>query len=739
MKTVLKGCKIGLLIAPIFLYSQASDSIRDIKEVHIVKNKLKTFESRKLKDIEGTSIFAAKKSEVILMDIKIANKALNNPRQVFSQVAGINVFDSNDGGLQLNISGRGLNPNRSANFNTRQNGYDISADVLGYPESYYTPPTEALEEIQIIRGAASLQYGTQFGGLINFKLKSPEKQKPIQFISRNTYASFNTHTTFNSLSGTVGKLNYYTFFNYKQGEGFQPNSEYNSKNFYGHIGYSISDKTKLSAEFTKFNYLAQQPGGLTDAQFYQNPKQSHRERNWFSVDWNLWNLDLDHSFTTKARLSISAFGLNASRYSLGYRPTRVADVDYPEAPRDLIAGSFHNWGVEAKYLQQYGKKNHGLLIGTKYYKAHNTGAQGAGSTGKGANFNFDIENKNYFFQSSYLYPNQNIALFAEHIIKLGNYWSIVPGARWESIDTEAKGYYKRIIQDNAGNVIYNKTFDEDEKRKRSFLLLGLGIAYKPSKYFEWYSNISQNYRSVTFSDIRVENNSQVIDPNIKDETGYTADTGIRGHWKNYISYDANIFWLWYDNRIDNVFRKREGLFSDVAKVRTNVGTALVVGLESLIDFNLNKIFLNDARDWRWHWFINTAITHSEYIKSEIPGIKGNKVEYVPNINLKTGVSLGYKNILASVLYSYLSEQFTSATNEPTDRSDNIWGIKGSIPSYKVLDASLSYRVSSLLKLETGINNVLNESYFTRRATGYPGPGIIPSAPRQYYFTIELKF
>jgi Fe(3+) dicitrate transport protein len=49
---------------------------------------------------------------------------------------------------------------------------------LGYPESYYATPTEALEEIQVIRGAASLQYGTQFGGLVNFKIKIRPK-KPL--------------------------------------------------------------------------------------------------------------------------------------------------------------------------------------------------------------------------------------------------------------------------------------------------------------------------------------------------------------------------------------------------------------------------------------------------------------------------------------------------------------------------------------------------------------------------------
>ncbi|MFT5077301.1 MAG: Fe(3+) dicitrate transport protein, partial [Flavobacteriaceae bacterium] len=43
------------------------------------------------------------------------------------------------------------------------------------------------------------------------------------------------------------------------------------------------------------------------------------------------------------------------------------------------------------------------------------------------------------------------------------------------------------------------------------------------------------------------------------------------------------------------------------------------------------------------------------------------------------------------------------------------------------------------KLEAGINNVLDNYYFTRRATGYPGPGIIPSANRNFYMTLQMKF
>ncbi len=52
------------------------------------------------------------------------------------------------------------------------------------------------------------------------------------------------------------------FFNYKQGDGFQENSEYNARNFYVHLNYEITPQTSISTEFTRFNYLAHQPGGL---------------------------------------------------------------------------------------------------------------------------------------------------------------------------------------------------------------------------------------------------------------------------------------------------------------------------------------------------------------------------------------------------------------------------------------------------------------------------------------------
>ncbi len=136
-----------------------SRSVVELSEVTITQADDNNFGISRLKSIEGTSIYAGKKSEIIKMDDIAANLATNNSRQIYSKVPGLNIWESDGSGIQLGIGGRGLSPNRTSNFNTRQNGYDISADALGYPESYYSPATEAIDRIEIVRGAASLQYG----------------------------------------------------------------------------------------------------------------------------------------------------------------------------------------------------------------------------------------------------------------------------------------------------------------------------------------------------------------------------------------------------------------------------------------------------------------------------------------------------------------------------------------------------------------------------------------------------
>ena len=714
--------------------------INNLTEVIIKKQNEKVFALHKLKDIEGTAIYAGKKTEVIAIDKLTANKATNNARQIFAQVVGLTINESSDGGLQLSIGGRGLNPNRTSNFNTRQNGYDISADVLGYPESYYATPTEGLEEIQVIRGAASLQYGTQFGGLVNFKTKTPSK-KPFELTYRNTIGSYGLFTNFTSLSGTKDKFSYYTFYNYKQGNGFRPNSEFHSENYFANFNYQFSDKTALHFDYTYFNYLAQQAGGLTDVMFNQDPTQSNRSRNWFAVNWNLFSLRLEHKFNNDADFSLQLFGLDASRKTVGYRSNRVSSADPEGSVRDLIAGDFVNWGAEARYLKRYsiGENTSVFLIGTKYYQSKNTGLQGPGSTGSDANFKLaSTEFPFYANQSNYTFPNLNVAVFGENIFKVNANFSITPGFRFEKIKTQAQGSYRKINLDLAGNVILDDEQFENNIKDRNFVLLGVGLSYKPKNQIEIYGNVSQNYRSVTFNDIRTVSPSQVIDSNISDEKGFTSDIGIRGQLGNKVTFDASIYGLYYNDKIGEYETRNPNGSAAVVRYRSNIGTAVTYGFETMFDWSLSKTFFQNNENFIWNAFSNIAVTDSQYLKSDAPNIQGNKVEFVPLFNVKTGTGIGYKNFMTSLQFTCVSSQFTEANNSKTDANDNTYGIFGEIPAYYVADISASYKWRKW-KLEAGITNLTNNSYFTRRATGYPGPGIIPSDNRTFYTTLELVF
>ena len=706
--------------------------IEELNEVVVRANLKKIFQIKRFQDIEGTRIYAGKKNEVILIDVSMANLASNNARQIYNQIPGLNIYQNDDAGLQLNIGGRGLNPNRTANFNTRQNNYDISADALGYPESYYTPPPEGLEEIQILRGAASLQYGTQFGGLINFKIKKPKPEERFELITRNTAGSNNLFTNFTSVSSSNEKSSYYGYVNYKNGDGFRPNSEFESINTFQNFNYNLNEKSKITGEITYMEYLAHQAGGLSDFMFANDPFQSNRERNWFEIKWFLYNLKYLLKISEDSSFSFNFFGLDAQRNSLGFRTNRVDQIDYGEE-RDLIKGDFKNFGFESRYLTSFNflnKKSY-LLLGAKYYNSFSQSVQGPGSSSKDADFNFDYINfPNYVNQSEYSYPNNNLAIFGENIFYVNESLSITPGFRFENINTSLDGYYRKINLDAAGNTIYNERFDESDTKKRRFLLIGLGLSYK-KRGLELYTNISQNFRSVTFADISIINPAYAINPNIDDEKGFTFDIGFRGNYKKMISFDSSIFALIYRDRIgfiQKVFRD-----GNVKSERGNVGNAQITGVESLFDFDINEILFKNE-DVDFNVFLNYSYIESKYLKSNEVGITGKEVEFVPKNNFKTGLKFGYKDFAINFQYSYLSSQFTDSSNAT---SGNLSGVIGQIPSYKIADLSMSYKLRNI-KFEAGVNNLFDEIYFTRRATGYPGPGIIPSPPRNSYITLEIK-
>jgi Fe(3+) dicitrate transport protein len=698
---------------------------KNLSEVIILSKKREAV-SGKLKDVSGTAIYAGKKTEVINMKYINGNLATNNTRQIYARIPGLNIWEYDRGGLQLGIGGRGLSPNRSSNFNIRQNGYDISADALGYPESYYTPSAEALEKIEIIRGAASLQYGPQFGGLVNFVMKEGPKEKPFQFTTRQSGGSFGFFNSFNSIGGTIAnkKLNYYAFYQYKQGDDWRPNSHYHQHSSYIHLAYDFSPRLKITAEYTFMKYLAQQPGGLTDEQFKEDPSVSVRSRNWFRVNWNLISLTADYTLGEHTRLNWRNYTLQGGRDALGV----LSYINRPDigGDRDYMSDKYNNWGSELRFIHQYTFLQQQLstfLIGARYYKGLTNRKQGSANDGSGADFSFAGPEPD---KSGYRFPGQNIAAFAENIFQLNKYWSITPGIRFEHINTKANGYYyKQNI------FIPNERIEETKANPRSFVLLGIGTSWKFNNGTELYANISQNYRSINFNDIRVLNANARVDPNLKDETGYNIDMGIRGTYNNWLYADLSLFYLKYNDRIGSIFTRDTSFMT--YRLRTNVSDSRNLGLEMLLEGDILKAIYDKALNYKLNLYTSLSLIDARYINTKNTAIADKLVENVPPVLVRTGLSFGNSRYNITYQFSYQAKQYSDATN--TEETPT--AVDGAIPAFSVMDLSLSYNWRQFT-LYTGVNNLADKKYFTRRADGYPGPGILPADKRNLYVTIQFK-
>ncbi len=274
---------------------------------------------QQMPEVVGTSIYAGKKNALIVLDNVQGNVVTNTMRQVLAKVPGIHIWESGPSGIQIGIAARGLSPNRSWEFNVRQNGYDIAADPFGYPEAYYNPQLQAVQRIEIVRGQGSLQYGPQFGGLVNYILRNgSEINKHFEFETQQTIGSNALFNSYNAIGGKTGKIHYYSFFDHRNGNGWRDNSRFFTNAGFGTITYLFNPKFSLTAEVMRSHIRSQQPGGLTDAQLEQDAQQSFRSRNWFDITWTTPALIANYQINEKARWNTKLFATIGDRNSVGF-------------------------------------------------------------------------------------------------------------------------------------------------------------------------------------------------------------------------------------------------------------------------------------------------------------------------------------------------------------------------------------------------------------------------------------
>ena len=711
---------------PFTILAQKVDTIKvnTLKEVTLISFKTVRGTGH-MPEVKDGIIYAGKKNEVIIVDSLDANKAINNTRQILGRIPGLNIVETETGGFTANgIATRGLNPIQSIEMNTRQNGYNISADIFGYNEAYYIPPMEAVQRIEMVRGAASLQFGSQFGGLVNYITEDAPVNKPFEFTTSQTFGSFGMFNSFNAIGGSHKKLSYYAFLQYRNMDGYRPNSQQWQLSGFGKVQYKASKKLNIGLEYSLLRNQLKMPGGLTDSLFYASPKTSTRARNWLKSPWNIVAAYANYNPSKNTTIRLNTTYLFSNR-SLVWRnedggPAAVDEIDPATnafAPREVGSEDMHNITTELRISRNYklGNQKTVLAGGLRYSYAWFK-RQGGGEGTTNSDFDLSITGD---WGYNLDFTTTNIAPFIENIFRIGKKFSITPGFRFEHLKSTAKGY----------KTTDNIKQSPNENRSRNFPLFGIGIEFKATDNTNIYSNLSQAYRPVDYSQLEPFGVTSKIDPNLKDANGFNTDLGYRGTIKNFLNFDIGGFYMVYNNRI-GVLVQTDPVTSAQYSIRKNIANSVHKGIESYIEFNLLK-YLNTRSKYGLSIFNSFAYIDAKYTSGEF---KGKRVEAAAKTINRIGLIFNSTNFSTTFQVNSVGDAYGDASNVKT--SDD--PIAGYIPAYTVLDLSATYRIKNY-SVKLGSNNLADKSYFTRRTDEYPGPGIIPSTGRSFYVGLTAKF
>ncbi len=679
----------------------------------------------RLTGVQGTAIWTGKKSEVLQVANMDANLAEKTGRQIFAKIPGVFVYDMDGSGNQVNISTRGLDPHRGWEFNIRRNGTLTNSDMYGYPASHYSMPMEAVERIEMVRGTGSLQYGAQFGGMINYVTKQADTTKKFGFQTINSIGSFGLLSTYNAIGGKIGKVEYYAYYSKRVSDGYRDNasSDYDAQSFM--IAYSPTEKLKLRAEVSRSSYIYRIPGPLTDDMFNDNPRQSTRTRNYFNPDIYVPSITLDWALSDRTKLSWNTSAVLGARNSVQFdKPADVVDAINPAtlqyAPRQVDIDHFNSYTTELRLLHHYNLfgGDHLFTAGFQVFN-NDLHRQQLGKGTTGTDFNLSLTEPG--FGRDLHFKTKNLALFIENSFKLTPKLSVNPGVRFETGQS-----------DMSGTISYYDPGDLPNTIKHTFPLLGINTEYKIGANQNFYAGWSQSYRPVIFKDIIPASTYEVVDKNLKDAKGYTFEAGYRGSISS-LHWDIGVFQLEYNNRLGSLaeYDARGAYYL----YRTNIGNSLTKGVELFVEqgFHVGKADLSV--------FTSTALFRARYTDAHVRSgetnvdIHGNKVESVPDVITRNGITFRYGLFSITSLYSYTASSYADALNTK-DPSAN--GAVGLVPAYGLLDFNSTFNVSKNLTFKLNLNNATDKQYLTKRPSFYPGPGVWSSDGRSWSASISLK-
>ena len=630
-----------------------------------------------------------------------------NVNEALRKVPGVHVRDEEGVGLRPNIGIRGLNPTRSTKTLLLEDGLPLSFAPYGDNASYYHPPIDRYESIEVSKGSQVIRFGPQTaGGVINYITPEPQKEfGGLVGLAAGTRGYLNGHVM---ATGNGAILDLYR----KESDGARDNMHSRLDDLNFKWAGQLNDDHKLILRATYFKEYSQLTySGLTQAEYSSLGARFNPFKNDF-FDASRTGLSATHEMRLDADTKVltSVYGAYFDRdwwrqasdtgTSASALNCQGQNGQSRLAGAALSAAKLNACKMEGR-LRQYTMAGIDSRIQTRHQLFGITNDLEAGV--KHQNEIQDRRQENFTSYTQYiagtgmtLGENQQrrtnaTSGFVANRFQLNERLAVTPIARVEFIQHE------RI--NSLNNTRGTSSFTE--------IVPGVSATYQVSEGTHLYGGVHKGFSPPRVEDA-INTSGGTVDLNA--ERSVNAELGLRSSPSRDISFDIAVFRNNFSNLVQvgsiaggsTAYQEGRGLFQ---------GIELASQFDKLTTALEGNLFARGSFTW-----LPTADQKSAFGSSAGSGAIGNRLPYAPEHLLN--LTLGYRapshwNTRAE--YVFIGKQYSDFANTVTPSATSN-GQTGLIDAYGIWNVVANYTVGSATLFVTA-KNLTNQTYIVDRTRG----------------------
>lgn len=655
---------------------------------------------------------------------QIVESGSSNVRDVLRQIPGVQVQDSNGTGgsdVSLNVGVRGLTSRLSPRSTILMDGVPMAYAPYGQPQLSLAPVSLGnLESVDVVRGAGSVRYGPQnVGGIINFVTR----QIPTDFTtSLNVGSEIYSHggnvktTPSLFLGGTTDQgLGGALLYSGTHGDGYRSSNDSTDIDDVILKGaYRFSSTDNVAVSLHHFEGKGRMPGGLTTAQYSEDPFQSTRQYDQFTGRRTDGSLKYTHNdgvnnFEVLTYYVDSYRGSDIEQAGTGATANQFR---LTSAPR-----SYHYFGFEPRYSRLFdsGSFVQEISVGYRYLKE--SSSEVAGRT---AYYNpaaggdaFDLKMPTYQTSDGGTTAH---AFYIDDRIDIGK-WTITPGVRFESIST-----YNNVTNFNTATGAVTSALSPSIDSRVT--LPTLSVLYRVDEKWSLFANAGKSFGPQQYS--QLASTTEGLHP----ETAKTYEIGTHFAGEAW-SGEFTLFNIDFDKELQ-LTRSivGEGMWTDLGATRHR-------GLESALRYDLG-----DLSDALRGLSVYATYTYTQAI-AKAGAFEGRDLPLYSRQVASMGARYAVQRWTFNADVFAQSKQHSPGSPDAGAgyvTEEDASGRLGDIPGFATVAVRAGYdfgKEMNNMKVAVGIKNLFDRRYYTRSTDNNGGKFV--GQPRTVYLQASVAF